>query len=321
VALTLNQTYYTASDTDGQAALANTASHLNDGVVSGPTNLGPSYNHAIGADIGSSTYVNKIQIPGDAEDWSNFKILYNSSNGASGWVEVSNLSVTKYKEWEGGGWTNKYLNEWTFDSAEARWWKVWAKDGSSTGVISSYELDMFEGAPTITFTFTSPSPTHQSTVYGNSQTLQLIVTISGSEPSYTYDATFYNATASGIISTVSGTSSGQPVSTNWSTVDGGEYFWYLIATSSGSNDTSSTYEFTKKYKCAGYVEIDGTRTSGIPVRLYLRSDGELVGFTTSAGISGTFEIDTLYNENHYCIALFTSSGTNALIYDYLKPGE
>jgi hypothetical protein len=170
----------------------------------------------------------------------------------------------------------------------------------------------------ITFVFTNPSPVHLSTVYGNSQTLQLTVTVSGEDPNYTYDATFYDATTSGIIgSTVSGTNSGQSVSTNWFTVDSGDYGWYLYVTSSGENDTSSTYEFTKRYKCAGYVEIDA---SGIPVRLYLRSDGELIGFTTSAGISGTFEVDTLYNENHYAIAIHpTDSGTNALIYDWITP--
>ena len=192
-----------------------------------------------------------------------------------------------------------------------------SKNGASGGsgiVIIRYEVG-------IVFTFTSPSPIHLSTVYGNSQTLELTVTVSGEEPSYIYDATFYDATTSGIIgSTVSGTSSGESVSINWSTVNSGDYSWYLYATSSGKNDTSSTYEFTKKYKCAGYVEIDGTRTSGIPVRLYLRSGGELIGFTTSAGISGTFEIDTLYNENHYAIAIHpTDSGTNALIYDWITP--
>lgn len=329
MALTLNQTYYTASDVDGQAMLANIASQLNDDVVDAYVNLGPSYDDTIGADIGSSTYVNRIQICGDSENWSNFKILYNSSNGSSGWVEVSNLTVTKYKETGAGYCLSHYLNEWSFDSVEARWWKVWANDGSSTGVITSRELDMFEGAPSIIFTFSNPFPIHLSTVYGNSQTLQLTVTVSGEDPSYVYDATFYDATTSGIIgSTISGTSSGQLVETNWSTVDSGDYSWYLYATSSGENDTSSTYEFTKKYKCEGYVEVDGTLTSGIPVRLYRRDTGELIGSDISTTESGIFSIETTYNEYYYAVALYAStvSGvditeTNALIYDHLKPGE
>jgi hypothetical protein len=187
-------------------------------------------------------------------------------------------------------------------------------------VPDGFSAGLFSGEP-VTFTFTNPSPVHLSTVYGNNQTLQLTVTISGEDPSYIYDATFYNATTSGVIgSTVSGTNSGESVSTNWSSVDSGDYSWYLYVTSSGENDTSSTCEFTKKYKCAGYVEIDGTRASGIPVRLYLRSGGELIGSTTSAGISGTFEVDTIYNENHYAIAIHpTDSGTNALIMDWLTP--
>ena len=178
-----------------------------------------------------------------------------------------------------------------------------------------------------TFTFSSPSPIHLSTVYGDSQTLQLTVTISGEEPSYIYDAIFYDATTSGIIGpTVSGTISGQPVSTSFDTVDGGDYSWYLTASISGVEDTSSTYEFTNCFLCAGTVKEGETALSGIPVRLYRRDTGELVGYTTSAGISGTFEIDTIYNEYHYAVAIYanTVSGiditeTNALIYDWITP--
>lgn len=222
-------------------------------------------------------------------------------------------------------------NEWGFKlelatPVAAKYWKVVYIDattiafnpGGGSGKIG--EVEIYGETPSVTFTFTNPSPAHQSTVYGNSQTLQLTVTVSGEDSPYTYDATFYNATTSGVISTVSGINSGQSVSTNWSTVDSGDYGWYLTATSSGYNDTSSTYEFIKKYKCEGYVEIDGTRASGVPVRLYRRNTGELIGYTTSAGISGTFEIETIYNENHYAVAVHpTDSGTNALIYDWINP--
>ena len=390
--------------------------------------------------------MHRIQTSSDNDSWANFKILYNSTNGSSGWTEVTNLALDINRR-VNDGVGGKYLNQWSFDGVEARWWKVWGTDGASTGVQSVYELEIFEsknlsdeGTPTadsqygasyspdkcndldmttrwlsgsgaehwcqiewssskhitsvsfycsiaggesfseywieywngsswqqviydgsyscsgnrtsnevdfittkarmrmtsdgiytglyelefygnedtITFTFSDPSPTHQSTVYGNSQTLQLTVTVSGSD---IYDATFYNATTSGIIgSTISGTNSGQSVSTNFPTLAGGDYSWYLIASISGSEDTSSTYEFTKKFKCAGYTEVDSVLTSGIPVRLYKRDTGELIGSTTSAGVSGTFEIDTIYNENHYVVAIQpTDSGTNALIYDWITP--
>jgi len=179
----------------------------------------------------------------------------------------------------------------------------------------------------IDFYFTNPIPVHQSTVYGTSQTLQLTVTVSGQAESYTYDATFYDATTSGIIgSTVSGTQSGQWVSTVMQTPSGIDYGWFLSATSSGGEDTSSTYTFTNKFKCVGTVKEGETTLSGIPVRLYNRDTGELVGYTTSTGISGTFEIIIDYNEYHYAVALYAStvSGvdpteTNALIYDWLAP--
>ena len=104
------------------------------------------------------------------------------------------------------------------------------------------------------------------------------------------------------------------------TPSGGDYNWYLVATSSGVDNTSSTYNFTNNFLAEGYTEINGTRASGVAVRLYRRSTGALIGSDISAGISGTFSIGTLYNEAHYAVALHpTDSGTNALIYDYLTP--
>jgi len=72
--------------------------------------------------------------------------------------------------------------------------------------------------------------------------------------------------------------------------------------------------------CEGYTEINNVRTSGIEVRLYRRSDGSFIDSTTSAGVSGTFSINSIYNEYHYAIALYPSGvDTNALIYDHLLP--
>ncbi len=69
----------------------------------------------------------------------------------------------------------------------------------------------------------------------------------------------------------------------------------------------------------GYAEVDNVLTSGIPIRLYLRSTGEMVGNTVYTTASGSFAIETTYSGAHYAIALSPASGTNALIYDYLVP--
>ena len=172
------------------------------------------------------------------------------------------------------------------------------------------------------FTFSNPIPTHLSTVYGTSHTLQLTTTITGADIPYVYAATFYDDENNQIGSTVSGLNSGaQATSTAaLSTPAGTTYGWYVKSTSSGSTGTSQTYSFTNRFLAAGYTEINGTRASGIAVRLYRRSTGVLVSGTESTGVSGTFSIVTSYNEAHYAVALHpTDSGTNALIYDYLTP--
>ena len=172
----------------------------------------------------------------------------------------------------------------------------------------------------ITFVFSNPTPIDLFTVYGITQQLYLTTTVTGIYPSYVYDATFYNADDDSIInSTVSGVQSGQPAGVIMPTTSGTNYQWYVTATSSGFEDTSSTYIFTNKFLCAGQVHVNNLPASGIPVRLYLRDTGEYIGGTTSAGISGTYEIETNYNEYHYIVGLYNLYGTNALIYDYLKP--
>lgn len=72
------------------------------------------------------------------------------------------------------------------------------------------------------------------------------------------------------------------------------------------------------FTASGTVTVDSLVTADIPVRLYRRSTGELVSSTSTTN-SGTFELDTPYNEEHYITALYTSSGTNALIYDWIAP--
>lgn len=168
------------------------------------------------------------------------------------------------------------------------------------------------------FSFISPSLYGGNKYYGLLQDLSLIVTISGSSPSYLYDASFYTGLGQQIGSTVSGIPSGNLSSVQFPTTSGVVYDWYLTATSSGFIDTSSTYNFYIRYLCSGICESDGIPASGINVRLYKRDTGDLVGSTTSAG-TGSFYIDSPYNENHYAIALHDDTNTNALIYDKIKP--
>lgn len=239
--LTIDYAYYTGTDSNGQSNLDTSASSLIDGGVSSYTNLGSGYTAAsIGGDLGEAKWVSRIETSTDTESWSNFKILYNSTNGSSGWTEVTNLTVDKYNV-SGEGVGGKYLNQWNFDAIKARWWKIWATHSSSTGVQSVYELEIFSGD--LGFVFTNPSPSDKAVVCGNSQSLQLTVTISGAS---TYDATFYDATTSGIIgTTISGVTSGNSVSTSYSTIDDKDYNWYLTATVSGGSENSQVYTFSK----------------------------------------------------------------------------
>ena len=173
----------------------------------------------------------------------------------------------------------------------------------------------------ITFVFSDPIPIDLSTVYGISKQLQLTTTVSGTDPSYVYDSTFYNAVGDiQIGSTASGINSGQYAAATMSTISGGvNYQWYVVATSSGASDTSDTYTFTNRFLCAGYVEDSGSPASGIPVRLYRRSTGELIGYDTSSGVSGTFSIPTDYNEYHYALAFYDTNDTNLAAADWLIP--
>jgi len=177
-------------------------------------------------------------------------------------------------------------------------------------------------AETITFIFSNPIPIDSSTVYGRTQQLYLTTTITGEAPSYIYDAAFYNAyNDSQIGFTVSGTESGQFAGVIMNTPSGINYQWYMTATSSGLEDTSNTYTFINKFLCEGQTQVNNVPASGIPVRLYRRSTGEYIDGDISAGVSGTFEIETDYDEYHYAIALYNTTTANAVIQDWLIPQE
>lgn len=254
----------------------------------------------------------------DPKDWT----FEASSTGAWGGEEVTLDTVTGYSFSALDTWY-----EWTFINITAyRYYRinVSANNGNATFLLIG-EMEMYECQdPLLVFTYSNPVPTHQSTVYGLNHDLQLTTTVSGPEfPNYIYDASFYDASDdSQIGSTVSGLDSGdQATSTSaLSTPSGTDYSWYVKSTSSGSTGTSQTYSFTNRFLAEGYTEIDGTRASGVPVRLYRRSTGVLVSGTESTGVSGTFSIVTPYNELHYAVALHpTDSGTNALIFDRVSP--
>lgn len=168
------------------------------------------------------------------------------------------------------------------------------------------------------FIFSSVSP-DSTTVYGTTEPLYINVSVSGSEPSYAYDASFYTSLGVQIGSTVSGAVNGSQVTRTVPTPSGTDYDWYVTATASGFNDTSATYTFTNKFLCGGYVTIDDVPASGVPVRLYLRDTGEMIGEDVSSTVSGTFTIETDYNDYHYAIALRDASNRNAQIADWLIP--
>lgn len=180
------------------------------------------------------------------------------------------------------------------------------------------DLITFDLASFVTFVFSNAAPS-SSTVYGTTHPLYINVTISGSEPSYVYDAYFYDGGDAQIGTTVSAATNGSQVTRTLSTPSGASYSWYVTATASGFSDTSETYSFDNRFLCSGYTMVNGTRTSGIPVRLYRRADGSLIGNTTSAGVSGTFEIESLYNEQHYAVAIHSNEEINALIFDHIAP--
>ena len=181
----------------------------------------------------------------------------------------------------------------------------------------------FSEATFVNFIFSNPIPADASTQYGYRHLLGITVTTSGNvAPSYVNDITFYDGSNNKIGNTVSGVSSGaQSTSTDYYfTPTAGTNSWYVYSTASGYDGTSSTYSFNNLFLCAGYTEVNGVRTSGIPVRLYKRSDGSMLGEAVTSGVSGTFAIPTSYTGYHYAVALHpTDDYRNAEIYDWLAP--
>ena len=172
----------------------------------------------------------------------------------------------------------------------------------------------------IVFTFSNPIPVDLSTTYGTTQQLYLTTTISG-EPSYTYDAAFYDTyDDSQISSTVYGTQSGQPAGVIMSTPSGIAYSWYVTAVSSGVEDTSSTYTFSNRFLYDGYVTQESVPVDRV-VRLYHRDTGELVDSTTSSGVGGYYYLSTTISEEHFIVVFDDDLGDNynALILDKLLP--
>jgi len=197
---------------------------------------------------------------------------------------------------------------------------AWVK---STYYSNWNNLITFSESSFVNFVFSNPVPADASTQYGYRHLLKITVTTSGNTAaSYANDITFYDGSDNKIGNTVSGVSSGaQSTSTDYYlTPTAGTNSWYVYSTASGYDGTSSTYSFNNLFLCAGYTEVDGVRTSGIPVRLYKRSDGSMLGEAVTSGVSGTFVIPTSYTGYHYAVALHpTDDYRNAEIYDWLAP--
>jgi hypothetical protein len=201
-------------------------------------------------------------------------------------------------------------------------------DRSAAWVKSTYysnwnNLITFSEVIPISFIFSNPVPTDGSTQYGYRHLLKITVTTTGiAADSYVNDITFYDGADNKIGNTLSGVNSGsQATSTDYYfTPTAGTNSWYVYSTASGHDATSSTYSFDNLFLCAGYTEVDGVRTSGIPVRLYKRSDGSMLGEAITSGVSGTFEIPITYTGYCYAVALHpTDDYRNAEIYDWLAP--
>jgi hypothetical protein len=176
----------------------------------------------------------------------------------------------------------------------------------------------------LAFTFTNPTPAHLSTVYGVTEQVCLTTTISGTEPDYVYDASFYDEFAVQIGTTVFGINSGNQVASNayLNTPSGIDYSWYMIATSSGVEGTSSTYTFHNRFLYEGYVTENDNPISR-KVNLYYRSTGELIDTTTSSGSNGYYKLSAINNDTHFIVAFDDEAGEdyNALILDKLLPVE
>jgi hypothetical protein len=180
----------------------------------------------------------------------------------------------------------------------------------------------FYSVPPVEFTFTNPTPAHLSAVYGTTEQVCLTTTISGEAASYVYDATFYDEFDVQIGTAVFGINSGSQAASNayLSTPSGIDYGWYMIATSSGSDGTSSTYTFHNRFLYEGYVTENDNPISR-KVNLYYRNTGELIDTTTSSGSNGYYKLSAVNNDTHFIVTFDDEAGEdyNALILDKLLP--
>ena len=172
----------------------------------------------------------------------------------------------------------------------------------------------------VTAIFSNPIPVYASTVYGVTTGLSITVTLSGTTVSSgaSYTANFYDGCDDTVIGSTASGVNGSSVSGIMQTPSGIQYDWYVKAMCGGVENTSSGYVFNREFLYAGTVTDMGTLVSGIPIRLYRRDSGVLIGSTVSSG-AGVFGIGTSYSDNCYAVALHSSGVVNALIYDWLEP--
>lgn len=161
--------------------------------------------------------------------------------------------------------------------------------------------------------FTNPSP-YQTTVYNRPQALSITTDTDGEVSGYYIN--FYDADGDILLSTVSGADGLTVTTSGISGWNAGTNVWYASISGVGN---SLDFSFTLRFTCSGTVTVNDTAASGIQVRLYRRSDGSLVGSTTSSGLDGGFLIVTDYDEYHFVVAFAEANDTNAEIYDWIRP--
>lgn len=299
----------------------------------------------------TSAYIRFIAQASDSSTVVNVNIYFNNIDDAiapTSAAEGNALACTTAVAWDNiGSWSdgNQYnspslvsilqsvVNRTGWSSGNAI--QVIIKDNGSSPSYSmrtAATIENVEGAekaelhvewvPAIEFTFTNPIPAHLSTVYGTTELLSLTTTVSGEEDSYVYDAEFYDGSDLQIGTTVLGINSGSSATSNayLSTPSGIDYNWYVVATSSGSDDTSSTYTFINRFLYEGYVTENDNPISR-KVNLYYRNTGELIDTTTSSGSNGYYKLSAVNNDTHFIVAFDDEAGEdyNALILDKLLP--
>ena len=88
-------------------------------------------------------------------------------------------------------------------------------------------------------------------------------------------------------------------------------------------DTLLSYDIVEEkpsFIFYGYVTTNDVPSDNT-VYLYRRSTGELVGTTVSDPVTGYFEINSAYSDDHFVIILPELEDTNLLSYDRLNPGS